>query len=95
LQTARFQKRICVLYLTTRLAPSSYNEQPWLYTVATQNYPEQFQQLLSCLVDGNQLWAKTALVFVLGVVILRITLNAKDNRAAVYELGLAASNLVH
>jgi len=82
------------LFEAARWAPSSYNEQPWSYIVATQEDPEQFQRLLSCLVDGNQVWAKAAPVLALGVVSLRFARNAKDNRAAVHDLGLAAGNLL-
>lgn len=82
------------LFEAARWAPSSYNEQPWSYIVATQEDPEQFQRLLSCLVDGNQVWAKAAPVLALGIVSLRFARNAKDNRAAVHDLGLAAGNLL-
>lgn len=82
------------LFEAARWAPSSYNEQPWSYIVATRDDPEQFQLLLSCLVDGNQVWAKAAPVLALGVVSLRFARNAKGNRAAVHDLGLAAGNLV-
>jgi nitroreductase len=37
-----------------RWAPSSYNEQPWHYVVATRDDRAQFERLLSCLVEGNQ-----------------------------------------
>jgi nitroreductase len=82
------------LFEAARWAPSSYNEQPWRYLVATKDDPEQFQRLLSCLVEGNQIWAKAAPVLALGVVSLRFALNAQDNRAAVHDLGLAAGNLL-
>ena len=82
------------LFEAARWAPSSYNEQPWSFIVATQEDPEQFQRLLSCLVDGNQVWAKAAPVLALGIVSLRFARNAKDNRAAVHDLGLAAGNLL-
>ena len=85
---------LCSLFEAARWAPSSYNEQPWYYIVATQDDPEQFQRLLSCLVDGNQVWAKAAPVLALGMVSLSFALNAKDNRAAVHDLGLAAGNLL-
>lgn len=85
---------LCSLFEAARWAPSSYNEQPWSYIVATKGDPEQFQRLLSCLVEGNQVWAKAAPVLALGVVSLRFTRNAKDNRAAVHDLGLAAGNLL-
>ena len=82
------------LFEAARWAPSSFNEQPWRYLVATKDDPEQVQRLLSCLVEGNQIWAKAAPVLALGVVSLRFARNAQDNRAAVHDLGLAAGNLL-
>jgi nitroreductase len=82
------------LFEAARWAPSSFNEQPWRYLVATKDDPEQFQRLLSCLVEGNQIWAQAAPVLALGVVSLRFARNAQDNRAAVHDLGLAAGNLL-
>ena len=82
------------LFEAARWAPSSYNEQPWRYLVATKENPREFERLLLCLVEGNQGWAKAAPVLALGVVSLRFAKNNKDNRAAVHDLGLAAGNLV-
>jgi nitroreductase len=82
------------LFEAARWAPSSYNEQPWSYIVATKETPDQFAHLLSCLVEGNQVWAKAAPVLALGVVSLRFTRNGQINRAAVHDLGLAAGNLL-
>lgn len=82
------------LFEAARWSASSYNEQPWTFFVATREEPEEFARLLSCLVEGNQAWAKAAPALVLGVVSLRFSRNSKDNRAAVYDLGLAVGNLV-
>ena len=82
------------LFEAARWAPSSDNEQPWRFLVATKNTPAEFARLLSCLVEGNQNWAKTAPVLALGVVSLRLARNNKNNRAAVHDLGLAAGNLL-
>ena len=82
------------LFEAARWAPSSYNEQPWRYIVSNKDDAEQFQRLLSCLVDGNQIWAKAAPVLALGVVSLKFAHDAKDNRAAVHDLGLSAGNLL-
>ena len=82
------------LFEAARWAASSYNEQPWSFFIATKEYPEEFARLLSCLVEGNQGWAKAAPVLVLGVVSLNFSRNNKDNRAAVHDLGLAAGNLL-
>jgi Nitroreductase family len=82
------------LFEAARWAPSSYNEQPGSYILATKNNPDQFQRLLSCLDDGKQVWAKAAPVLALGVVSLRFARNAEANLAAVHDLGLAAGNLL-
>ncbi len=88
------QADLLSLFEAARWAASSYNEQPWNFLVATREDPDEFARLLSCLVDGNQGWAKAAPVLALGVVSLRFSRNNKDNRAAVHDLGLAAGNLV-
>lgn len=81
------------LFEAARWAPSSYNEQPWTYIVAKRENSAEFEKLLSCLVEGNQLWAKAAPVLALGIVRLHFILNDQPNRAAVHDLGLAAGNL--
>ena len=85
---------LCAVFEAARWAPSSYNEQPWSYIVAKRENPEEFQELLSCLVEANQVWAKAAPVLALGIVRLRFVRNDKPNRAAVHDLGLAAGNLL-
>jgi nitroreductase len=54
------------VFEAARWAASSYNEQPWRYIVATKANPAEFERLLSCLVEGNQVWAKAAPVLALG-----------------------------
>lgn len=82
------------LFEAARWAASSFNEQPWTYIVATKEDPEQFQQVLSCLVEFNQVWAKAAPVLALGIASLTSARNGQVNRAAVHDLGLAAGNLL-
>jgi nitroreductase len=82
------------VFEAARWAASCFNEQPWTYIVATKENPDQFQQLLSCLIEFNQVWAKAAPVLALGIVSLRFTRNGQVNRAAVHDLGLAAGNLL-
>jgi len=85
---------LCSLFEAARWAASSYNEQPWSYLVATKEDPEEFARLLSCLVEGNQAWAKAAPVLALGIVSRKFSRNNQDNRAAIHDLGLAAGNLL-
>ena len=82
------------LFEAARWAPSSFNEQPWSFLVATRDDAGEFGRLLSCLEEGNQAWAKAAPVLALAVVSLKFARNKQDNRAAIHDLGLAAANLV-
>jgi nitroreductase len=82
------------IFEAARWAPSSYNEQPWRYILATKANSDEFQRLLSCLVEGNQAWAKNAPVLALGCISLNFVLNGKPNAAAVHDLGLASGSLV-
>jgi nitroreductase len=85
---------LCSLFEAARWAPSCFNEQPWHYIIATKDNIEEFEKLLSCLVEGNQVWAKHAPVLALGVTKLYLERNNKPNRSAKHDLGLAAGNLL-
>lgn len=80
-----------------RWAPSSYNEQPWSFFVATKENPVEYERLLSCLVEGNQRWAKRAGVLMLSVAKLHFERppgRGTPNRHAFHDVGLAVENLV-
>lgn len=77
-----------------RWAPSSFNEQPWAYVLATQDDPEEYQHMLSVLVEGNIAWAQHAPVLMLSVAKLNFERNGKPNRHAFHDVGLASENLV-
>lgn len=81
------------LFEAARWSASSYNEQPWAYLVATKQNPAEFERLLSCLVEGNQVWAKAAPVLALGCTHLHFALNGQPNAAAMHDLGLASASL--
>ncbi len=81
------------LFEAARWAASSYNEQPWSYIVATREHPEDFERVLSCLVEPNQAWAKQAPVLALGCISLNFTRTGQPNRVALHDLGLASGNL--
>jgi len=76
-----------------RWAPSSYNEQPWCFIVATRGTPATLERLQSCLVEGNA-WARQAPVLMLSVARTRFSRNSKQNRHAGHDVGLAAASLV-
>jgi nitroreductase len=76
-----------------RWAPSSFNEQPWAFIVATKDKPDEFRKLLGCLVAGNQTWAQSAPVLMLTVAHHNFSKNQKPNRHAFHDVGLAMENL--
>ncbi|NIR62159.1 MAG: nitroreductase, partial [Gammaproteobacteria bacterium] len=58
-----------------RWAPSSMNEQPWRFLVATVDQPHWLARLQSYLADGNA-WAKAAPVLIASA--YRTTLTRND-----------------
>ncbi len=74
------------VFEAARWAASSYNEQPWHYIVAKRDDADEFEKLLSALVEPNQAWAKAAPVLALGVVSTNFKRNGKPNKAAVHDL---------
>lgn len=76
-----------------RWAASCFNEQPWRFIVARREAQAEFDQLLSCLNENNQRWAKGAAVLMLSVASKAFAKNAKSNRHALHDVGLAAAQL--
>jgi len=82
------------MWEAARWAPSSANEQPWRFIVATKDNPAEFERLLGCLLEGNQKWALRAPVLLLSVASLRFEDDGKPNRHAFHDVGLATENLI-
>jgi len=81
------------IFEAARWAPSSFNEQPWAYIVATKDDKENFEKMLSVLVDFNVQWAKSAPVLALAVAKLAFANNNAPNRNAQYDTGAATALL--
>jgi nitroreductase len=80
------------LFEAARWAPSSNNEQPWAYFVATKDNAEDFAKMVGVLVEFNADWAKNAPVLLLAVSRLKFP-NANPNRNAFYDTGAATALL--
>lgn len=76
-----------------RWAASCFNEQPWRFIIATKDDTETYQKLLSCLVESNRLWAKSAPVLMLTIAKTFFERNHKPNRHGAHDVGLAMGNL--
>lgn len=85
-------EKLRVLFEAARWAPSSFNEQPWRFLVATRDDPEWLERLQGYLSAGNA-WAKRAPVLVASAYATRFSRNDKPNRVAMRDLGAAEENL--
>lgn len=80
------------VFEAARWAPSSNNEQPWAYLVATKGDAENFAKMVSILVEFNAGWAQHAPVMALSVAHLK-TRDGKPNRVALHDVGSATAQL--
>ncbi len=87
-------EKIRSLFEAARWAPSSNNEQPWRFLVATRDQSSDYERLLACLLEGNRKWAYRAPVLILTVAALNFEDDGKPNRHALHDTGLATENLV-
>lgn len=81
------------LFEAARWAPSSNNEQPWAYLVATKDDAENFAKMLGVLVEFNAGWAKQAPVLALSVAHTKTNRDGKPNRVALHDVGSATAQL--
>jgi len=77
-----------------RWAPSSRNEQPWAYLLATREDAKNFQDLVSVLMSANSAWADKAPVLIMTLAHTQWTKEGTPNRLGIHDLGLATSNMV-
>jgi nitroreductase len=86
-------EKINSLFEATRWAPSSTNEQPWLYLYATKDQAELWDKLIEPLNPSNKLWAKDAPLLILSLARINFTRFPGVNVHAMYDLGGANSFL--
>lgn len=81
------QEKINSLFEATRWAPSSTNEQPWLFIYATPGQPQLWSKMIDVLNEGNKVWAKDAPLLILSLARKRFTRFDSVNSHALYDLG--------
>jgi nitroreductase len=82
------------LFEAARWSPSSYNEQPWRFIVASKSEDHaEFDKLCNTLNDSNKAWAHQAAALIAVAAKLTLTKNGKPNRHASYDAGGAVANL--
>lgn len=81
------------LFEATRWAPSSINEQPWIYLYATKDQPELWKTFFDVLNEGNKVWVKDAPVLIFSITRKNFSRFNTPNAYALYDLGAANSLL--
>ena len=81
------------LFEAARWAPSSFNDQPWAFLVATRDQADEHARTLDLINASNQLWAQRAPVLIIACARVRFRRFDKPNRHAWHDLGLAVSQL--
>ncbi|SKC74277.1 Nitroreductase [Ohtaekwangia koreensis] len=84
--------KINSLFEATRWAPSSSNEQPWVYLYATHDQ-ELWHKMFECLNESNRIWVKDAPLLILSLARKTFTHYGSANAHAMYDLGGANSFL--
>jgi len=88
------EQTLTALFEAARWAPSCFNDQPWRFVVCRKQEGETaWNNLLNCLGEKNQMWAKNAPVLVLSVAMHNFGHNDKPNRWAPFDTGAACINL--
>lgn len=79
--------KINSLFEATRWAPSSTNEQPWVYMFATKDQTDLWNKMFEPLNEGNRIWAKEAPLLILSLARKNFTRYPGENAYAMYDLG--------
>lgn len=89
-------EKLCRLFEAARWAPSSFNEQPWRFIIATKSEPDAFNKMVSCLMEKNQRWVRSGGAPFLMIAFSKktFTYNGQPNRAHTHDIGLAFGNFV-
>jgi nitroreductase len=82
------------LFEAARWAPSAFNDQPWYFMIAMKDEPEEFERMLACLVEANQVWARGAGELVIAVARMSYSHNGKPYHHAHYDTGQAVMSMV-
>lgn len=85
------KEKIQSLFEATRWAPSSINEQPWIYLYATRDQQVLWSKFFEVLNEGNKIWVKDAPLLVFSIARKNFSHFKTENAFALYDLGGANS----
>lgn len=88
------ESTLVTLLEAARWAPSSNNEQPWAFLVATRDEPDEHARMVDTLAAFNQTWARQAHILVISLAKMNWTRNGTPNRHAFHDVGIATAHLL-
>lgn len=83
------EETIKSLFEAARWAPSSSNEQPWMYIYATPDQSALWDKLFDALNEGNRIWVKNAPLLIASLARKTFGRNGNRNVFAKHDLGAA------
>jgi nitroreductase len=87
------EAELTTLLEAARWSPSCINEQPWIFLVARRDERERFAQMLDCLAESNQVWARRAGALMIAAAKRNYTRDGKENPVHLYDLGQAVAHM--
>lgn len=87
-------EKLAQIFEAARWSSSCFNDQPWVFIVATKDDTVNYQKMLDCLVPFNVSWAQAAPVLGLVVAQKNFKHNGKPNAFGEYDAGQAVATLV-
>jgi len=84
-------EKIMTLFEAARWAPSSYNDQPWMYYYATKENQIGFKKLFDLMGEFNQAWAKSAAMLIIIFARKNFAYNNTPNHNYAYDTGAASA----
>ena len=83
------QEKIRSLFEAARWAPSSVNEQPWMYIYATKDQFDLWNKIFESLNESNKIWSNEAPLLVVSLARRFHIKNDRPNNSAKYDVGAA------
>ena len=83
------EEMITLLFEAARRAPSSRNEQPWIFYYAIRSNEKVFNEFVGLLTGNNPHWAKEAQVLIVSVMKKFFDYKNRPNGKALHDVGAA------
>jgi nitroreductase len=88
------EEKLRQMFEAASCAPSSMNEQPWLFVIATKNDGESFNDFASFLTESNREWAKEAWALIVTLARTKFSYKERPNAHAFHDTGMAVANMI-